>query len=71
MVEGFDAIVGARVQHFETLFQDDKNLHLPELMKIDDNFPTSISVVENNDLMIPVTLDEIKSILALSKNDKS
>ena len=43
MVEGFDAIAGARVQHFETLFQADKNFHLPELMKIAENFPSSIS----------------------------
>ena len=42
MVEGFEAVAGAGVQHFETLFQDDKNLHLPELMKIADNFPTTI-----------------------------
>ena len=38
MVEGFDAIVGAGVQHFETLFQAGKNLHLLELMKNVDNF---------------------------------
>ena len=31
LVEGFEAIVRARVQHFETLFQDDKNLHLLSL----------------------------------------
>ena len=29
LVEGFDSIVGVGVHHFETLFQEDKNLHLP------------------------------------------
>ena len=28
LVEGFDSIVGVGVHHFETLFQEDKNLHL-------------------------------------------
>ena len=71
MVEGFEDIVGATVCHFETLFHDDTNLHLTELLKIYDNFPFSITVEENSDLMKPVTLEEIKTILSLSKNDKS
>ena len=40
-------------------------------MKIVGHFPTSISDEENKDLMIHVTLVEIQSVLALSKNDKS
>ena len=71
MVEGFEAIVGAGVQHFETFFQAETNLHLTELLKISDNFPSSITVEENSDLMKPVTMEEINSILTLSKNDKS
>ena len=59
------------MHHFESLFQEDKNLHLPQIMKIVENFPTSISEEENEDLMIPVTLNEIQSVLSLSKNDKS
>ena len=71
MVEGFEAIAGAGVQHFETLFQVDTNLHLIELLEISGNFPSSITAEENCDLMKPVTLEEIKSILTISKNDKS
>ena len=40
-------------------------------MQIVDNFPTSIFVEENDDLMCPVSLFEIQSILSVSKNDKS
>ena len=71
MVEGFDAIVGPRIQHFETLFQGDKNLYLPEIMKIADKFPSSVSDEENIELVNPVTLNDIKSVLSMSKNDKS
>ena len=58
------------MHHFESLFQEDKHLHLPEIMKIVENFPTAIYVEENADLMILVTLHEIQSVLCLSKNDK-
>ena len=34
-------------------------------------FPTTISDEDNYDLMSPVTLKEIQSVLAMSKNDKS
>ena len=71
IVEGFDAIVGAGVQHFENLFKKDEDLHLPELMRMTENFPTTISDEDNYDLMSPVTLKEIQSVLAMSKNDKS
>ena len=59
MVEGFESIAGAGVHHFESLFQEDTNLHLPEILKIADNYPSSISEEENYDLMIPITLMEI------------
>ena len=69
-MEGFDSIAKACVQHFETLFQEEKVIHLPEIMKIDGYYPTSISDEKNVELMKLVSLEEIKSILALSKNDK-
>ena len=40
-------------------------------MEIADNFPSDISESENLELMIPVTLVEIQTILSVSKNDKS
>ena len=40
-------------------------------MQIADNFSTSISIEENDDLMCLVSLNEIQSILFVSKNDKS
>ena len=70
-MEGFKDIVEAGVNHFETLFQDESNLHLPDVVKSASYFPTDISEEENEDLIKPVTLQEIKSILTLSKNDKS
>ena len=57
--ERFKDIVGAAISHFETLFQDDTNLNLSELLKISSNFPSSISDEENFDLMKPVTLEEM------------
>ena len=70
-MEGFDDIAVAAVNHFETLFQANKNLHLFELLKISHNFPSSINFEENYELMKPVTLEEIMSILKVRKNDKS
>ena len=71
LVEGYESISKVGVKHFETLFQEDQNLHLPKIMQIGDNFPTSISVEENDDLMCPVSLTEIQSILSVCKKDKS
>ena len=71
MVEGFDAIVEAGVKYFETLFQEENNIHLPEIVQSAGYFPTSITEEENEDLMKPVNLQEIQSIHTLSKNDKS
>ena len=42
----------AGVHHFENLFQEDKNHHLPDIMKIVGHFPTSITKEENEELMI-------------------
>ena len=58
-VEGFESISKVGVQHFETLFQEEKNLHIMEIMKIVEHYPTSISMEENEDLMQPATLVEI------------
>ena len=41
-----------------------------EIMKIVEHYPTSISEDDNNDLMQSVTLAEIRSVLALAKNNK-
>ena len=71
IVEGFKAIAEVGVHHFESLFKEEKNLHLPEILKIAGNFPTSSTDGENENLIIPVTLNEIKYVLSLSKNDKS
>ena len=70
VVEGFESIACAGVHHFETLFQEEKDLHLPEVVKSTGLFPSSISEGDNEDLMKEVTLQEILSILSLSKNDK-
>ena len=71
MVEGFESIAKAGVQNFESLFQEDNNFHLPKVVKSAWFFPTSISEVENVELMKGVTMQELKSILDISKNDKS
>ena len=71
IVEGFESIAGAAVHHFESLFKEDDCLHLPEILEIVDNFPSDISDIENLELMIPITVEEIQAILIVSKNDKS
>ena len=67
----FEAIAGAGVQHFETRFHADENLHLTEILDIANKYPSDISEAENLKLMFPVTIEEIQSILTVSKNDKS
>ena len=57
MVEGFDNIVAAGVNHFETLFKDDNNLSLPDIMKIAHNFPSFVFADENDDLMSMVIIE--------------
>ena len=71
LVEGFEAIVGVGVHHFESLFQEEADIHLSDIVKSAGYFPTSISMDDNCDLMKPVTLQEIQFILSSSKNDKS
>ena len=71
MVEGFDSIVDVGVKHFETLFQEDKNLSLPDNMKIAINFPSFVSLEDTNDLMAIVTINELQVVLTICKNEKS
>ena len=59
IVEGFDSIAKAGVQHFENLFQEEKVLHLPKIMNIAGYFPSSISDEGNVELMKPISLENI------------
>ena len=59
------------MHHFESLFQEESDLHIPEIVESAGYFPTSISVDDNSDLMIPVNLQEIQFILSINKNDKN
>ena len=43
IVEGFESIARVGVLHFDSLFQEDKDLCLPEIVKIAGNLPTSIT----------------------------
>ena len=70
LVEVFEAIARAGVHHFESLFQEEANINLPEIVQSVGYFPTSISVDDNCDLMKPITLQDIQFILYSSKNDK-
>ena len=70
MVEGFDSIVGAGAKHFETLFQEDKLIFLPDIMKIAKKIPSSISDEDNDNRMASVTINELQYVLSLRKNDK-
>ena len=56
VVEGFESIACAGVHHFETLFQEEKDLHLPEIVKSVGLCPSSIYEEDNEDLMKEVTL---------------
>ena len=56
LVEGFDSIAGVGIHHFQSLFQEDKDLHLPEIVKSAGLFPTSINEEDNEDLLKTVSL---------------
>ena len=47
------------MQHFESLFQEEADLHLPDIVQSAGYFPTSVSVEDNCDLMKPITLQDI------------
>ena len=42
LVEGFDDIAGVGVKHFESLFKENKNLFLPDILKIAVNIPSFV-----------------------------
>ena len=71
LVEGFEAIAKVGIHHFEFLFKEEADLHLPGIVHSAGYFPTSVSVEDNCDLMKPITLQDIQHILSISKNDKS
>ena len=70
-MEGSEAIAEARIQHFEIIFKEEVDLHLPEIVHSAGHFPSSVSEDENAELMQAITLKDIKHILSISKNDKS
>ena len=51
LVEGFEAIAEAGIQHFEILFKEEADLHLPEIVHSAGHFPSSVSKDENAELM--------------------
>ena len=55
------------MHHFESLFQEESDLHIPEIVQSAGYFPTSISVDDNSDLMKSVTLQEIQFTYPLVK----
>ena len=71
LVEGVEAIAEAEIQHFEFLFKEEADLHLPEIVQSAGFFPSSVSEVDNCELMKPVRMQDLKHILSISKNDKS
>ena len=70
MVEGFDSIDDSSINYFETLFQEDKNISLPDIMKIAKKIPSFVSIEDNDHLMDSVSITELQVVLALCKNDK-
>ena len=50
-MEGFEAIAEAGIQHFENLFKEEDDLHLPEIVHSVGHFPSSVSEDENVELM--------------------
>ena len=70
-MEGCEAIAEVGIQHFESLFKEEADLHLPEIVQSAGHFPSSVSEDENAELMQAITIKDIKHILSISKNDKS
>ena len=70
-MEGSETIAEAGIQHFEILFKEEADLHLPKIVQSSGHFPSSVSEDENAELMQAITLKDIKHILSISKNDKS
>ena len=71
LVEGDENIAGARIKHFEHLFKEEDDLHLPEIVQSASFIPSSVTEEDNIQLMKPITLQDIKHLLSISKNDKS
>ena len=71
LVEESEAIAEAGIQHFESLFKEEVDLHLPEIVLSAGYFPSSVSEDENDELMQAITIKDIKHILSIIKNDKS
>ena len=71
LVEGSEAIVEVGIQHFETLFREEGDLHLPETVHSAGFFPLYVTEDDNVELMKPILLQDLKHILSISKNDKS
>ena len=61
--EGSESIAKEGVQHFESLFQEVKNLYLLEVVMSASFFSTSISEDDNEELMKVITMQELKSFL--------
>ena len=60
MVKRFDFIAGVGLNHFETLFKEDKHLFLPDIVKIAKNFSTSITEEKHDDIMAFVTIMRLR-----------
>ena len=64
-------IAEARIKHFESLFREEVDLHLPEIVQSAGYFHASVTEEDNSELMKLILLQDLKHILSISKNDKS
>ena len=54
-MEESEAIAEAGIQHFESLFKEEVDLHLPEIVHSAGYFPSSVSEDDNVELMQAIT----------------
>lgn len=70
-MEGFEAIAQDGIKHFQKIFKDDGHANLENIIKIVCLFPSTITEEDNHALMEDISLEELKIILSLLKNDRS
>eukprot|EP00253_Pinus_taeda_P004952 PITA_04952 len=71
VAETFNQISQLGTAHFRNIFQNPPGVNLAEIIEVASHFPRFVNEETSEDLMTPVTMDELESTLKWFKKDKS
>jgi hypothetical protein len=69
-ITSFEGLANMGKNHFQSLFKADRNVNIPEIIKVALYLPSFVNEQGNQDLFVEVTEEEVKETLQIFQKDK-